>query len=177
MGTSCTSYKTTCTFGHIPEPTHSCGLPLHTLKPSKKSVSHTRSTVETGRLLANQVMNHSEQMDINSTFNRFNSSRASLGGWQWLEAGSAAWFHPMSVTWAHHSKHILEWPSNPKFSQILRISGCLLPKKNGKPSTKAHPRIGVPSLPCFALATLGHFTFMKVPRTCMSVRSSSIRSV
>ena len=38
MGTSSTSYKTTCTFGHIPEPTHTCGLPLHTLKPSKKSV-------------------------------------------------------------------------------------------------------------------------------------------
>lgn len=110
MGTSCTSYEATCTFGHIPEPTQTCGLPLHTLKPSKKSVSHTRSTVETGRLLANQVMNHSEQMDINSTFNRFNSSRASLGGWQWLEAGSVAWFHPMSVTWARHSKHILEWP-------------------------------------------------------------------
>ena len=84
----------------------------HTLKPSKKSVSHTRSTVETGRLLANQVMNHSEQMDINSTFNRFNSSRAPLGGWQWLEAGSVAWFRPMNVTWAHHSKHILEWPEH-----------------------------------------------------------------
>ena len=82
-----------------------------------------------------------------------------------------------NTSWSGLSVELLPGFFSP---QVLpnTISGCLLPTQMANPSTKAHPpRIGVPSLPCFALANLGHFTFMKVPRTCMSVRSSSIRSV